>query len=1184
MQGSSNKGKGEQMGAVMDGRWSQVIFAWLGWTLALLLAAAVASAAEEPEYELKKSFGPDGTVSTEFTRPGPIAIDQQTHIAYVLDRGTGILYKFDAEGNVVPFTGSAPYISGNKISGLLMANTGERQVAADSTSHEFYVTDGNSIRAFQASGEPALFSAGPGSGTNLIGGFDELAGLAVDANGFIYASEKGLERVRIFDPSGEEVTQFAVPGEPRNLAVDSSGTVYVTRFLATTLKYTPSSFPVTDATTYTAAAEPVSEFSMAVAVDPENDDVYVTHFFPDAKVAVYDKEGILIATFAGNGEEGELIQMSEGIALNDVPGKKGDSVLASRFPGPFGPGIPPQVEIFEISRGEVAPPTIESTAASSVTADSATLHARINPNLAETTYWFEYGLEDCAVSACTKVPLGGATLAEGADPVAVSQPIAGLEPGTTYHYRVVAENELSETQEPFGPTESPDKTFKTQAESLSFDLADSRTWEMVSPPDKSGSELMGTVFEGVIQAAADGNGLAYLSYGSIEAAPDGNRAAELSTVLARRGGSGGWTSKDITPASGNVAPITSGQVFKLFTPDLARALLVPHAMNPLSPDATERTPYIRENTEPPTYIPLVTGKEGVANVPPGTEFGGLAKDPDAPVQIRGSNVSQSDVVLRSGVPLAAGAPNPALYHWRGGALSPLSVLPTSEGGGFVSAQTLGGGRAGLQGAVSEDGARIFWSLGTYGGAGNLLTALYVRDTEAEETGRLDVVSGGSGAGAAKPAFVGASADGTVAYFTDTQQLTADASPSGADLYRCEVAVEAIASGCASLTNISGSAVALGKSAEVLGLPLALSEDGRTIYFVATGVLDAEPNPQGDSAEEGEPNLYLWEEGDEVRFIATLAEEDERSWGKGGTPVSETNLLSASGSPSGRYLTFMSQESLTGEDNVDPVSGEKVERVFAYDAVTDGLQCISCDPDGAAPAGEIVEEALLADPRAQWEDRRVGAIVPQPGFDLFVTTSLYKPRAVLDSGRIFFNAIDPIVPADSNGQWDVYEYEPLGVGSCTTSSGDAGTARSGEGCVSLLSSGTAKEEVGFLDASVSGDDVFFLTQARLSVLDKDDDFDVYDARVNGIEAVLEPEAGCVGEGCRSAAPPPSDSTPSSATFQGAGNLKEGGKTCPKGKKKAKRKGKTVCVAKKKPKKQKAKAKKQKQAGQSGRAGR
>ena len=48
-------------------------------------------------------------------------------------------------------------------------------------------------------------------------------------------------------------------------------------------------------------------------------------------------------------------------------------------------------------------------------------------------------------------------------------------------------------------------------------------------------------------------------------------------------------------------------------------------------------------------------------------------------------------------------------------------------------------------------------------------------------------------------------------------------------------------------------------------------------------------------------------------------------------------------------------------------------------------------------------------------------------------------------------------------------------------------------MSLISSGTSGRESAFLDATPEGSDVFFLTAARLSPIDNDDSFDVYDAR-------------------------------------------------------------------------------------------
>ena len=131
-----------------------------------------------------------------------------------------------------------------------------------------------------------------------------------------------------------------------------------------------------------------------------------------------------------------------------------------------------------------------------------------------------------------------------------------------------------------------------------------------------------------------------------------------------------------------------------------------------------------------------------------------------------------------------------------------------------------------------------------------------------------------------------------------------------------------------------------------------------------------------------------------------------------------------------------------------------------------------------------------------------------------------------------------MPQDTNGQEDVYEYEPPGVGSCTEASATFSSAS--EGCVSLISSGSSPQESIFYDASESGDDVFFSTNARLAWTDVDEATDVYDARAPhvpgeqvGFPEPLEPPA-CEGDACQGTPPSVNDQTPASLTFTGPGN--------------------------------------------------
>jgi hypothetical protein len=109
-------------------------------------------------------------------------------------------------------------------------------------------------------------------------------------------------------------------------------------------------------------------------------------------------------------------------------------------------------------------PEIKSTSVGSVTATGAVLHASVKPRDLETTYVFEYGLTK-AYGAQT--PSGSA--GNGNSEVSVSAEVSGLQPETTYHFRVVATNSK-------GTVRGPDKSFTT----------------LVAPSDPGGGSDPGT--------------------------------------------------------------------------------------------------------------------------------------------------------------------------------------------------------------------------------------------------------------------------------------------------------------------------------------------------------------------------------------------------------------------------------------------------------------------------------------------------------------------------------------------------------------------------------------------------------------------------------------------------------------------------------------------------------------------
>lgn len=1149
------------------GQWRLIMVGVVFGVVTCLVAggqAAPAKAAEQ--FSLEKSFGPDGAEGSGFVAAGGTAVDQDADVAYVLDQGGGTISKFDLDGNPVNFGGSAPYISGNQITGLSVGGgSGERQIAANSTSGVIYITsdNGTAVQAFQENGEPALFASGPGAGTNKIGGFTSLFGVAVDANGSIYASDWGSVgngELFIYAASGAPITsvQFTPGFGQANIAVATDGALYVNVLRSKVFKFIPSAFPVTSETTYTQESNSINAAkSYTVGIDPASDDVYIAEDEP-ARIRVYKETGELRATFG----EGEL-ERPRGVAIDGGA----ERIVVSTFPES---GLS-QAKIYQRERILDAP-TIEASTADEVSINSAVLRARINPNSLETVYQFEYGLEECEGAACTAVPLDMTEIGSGHEGVVVTELLAGLASGTTYFFRVVAENEL-------GVTIGTESSFTTQGTGLSFGLEDSRVWELVSPAQKAGGIVVNSVY-GAVQASANGDGLAYLSRGAIVDDPEGNRLPEVSSVLGERE-NGIWHSEDLSPPFSNATELQDNGEYNIFSPELTLAEMEPRDDTPLSPWASERTPYLRTIASPPVFRPLVTSIEPFANVPPGTQFGPLPQNGSPAVKIQAATQDLAHIVLQSrNAPLSSGAQPGSLYMWTDGLLEPVSELPQTEGGETVRAIP-GSGPGSIRNAVSADGTRVFWAPSEgYTGAGITLSALYLRNLELNETSRLDLVQpGGSGAGEPLPAFQGASEEGDVVFFTDSQQLTEDASPDGRDLYRCEIEESEGSLGCADMTNVSAPLPGSGESANVLDQVTALSSDGGRLYFVATGVLDEQQNDAGDTAEPGQPNLYLWQDGEGVRFIAALSEEDHGTWGAGAErDIGFESQLTAIASPGGRYLAFASEKPLTGYENRNATGGLNAE-VFLYDALDDRMQCISCNPTNAAAVGEKVPASAEAvDPGSLWGGRWAAGVLPEISLTEPVTTggrSLYRSRSVLGNGRVFFNAADALVPADSNGNWDVYQFEPVGTGSCTSSSAGAAVVRSGDGCVSLLSSGTSSGDSGFLDASSSGNDVFFITRGRLSPWDEDDAMDVYDARVNGVEAVRPPIIECAGASCRSFIQQSEYTPPGSESFHGAGNQMH----CPKGKRKVYRGGKPRCV------KKNSKGKKhQKRAGKSRRANR
>ncbi len=826
-------------------------------------------------------------------------------------------------------------------------------------------------------------------------------------------------------------------------------------------------------------------------------------------------------------------------------------------------------------------PTVSSLSATTSSPTAAELRAQVDPEGLDTHYYFEYGTASCAEGACIDAPAKpGQDVGNGFEERFASVAVEGLSPDTTYHFRLIATNED-------GSTESVEATFTTAQA-----LPDGRAWELVSPEKKDGATIEGFTHEGgIVQAAADGEAVTYLTSAPVgNGEPEGNRGPEPSQILAHHEADGGWASQDI--ATGNTFPYgikgAARNAYQAFSRDLSVALLEPEeelskpaertfertvylrADAPIAPEAGEEQVYkeAREAEANPGDLPLMTVKG------------------KSTFSFEGATSDLSHVLLFSPEPQLAGAGPEQLYEWcstcAGEAepepgLQVIGILPNEEQAPATVKFAKEGIYEGPRNAVSEacgperaepcsEGDRVvFYDTGT--------RHLYMRELEGEpakdKTLRIDAPNDGSETSSAtvSPVFQTANTAGTKVFFTDPQKLAENAldlepSPENEQTFSEQLYVfEPDQEPSKRVTDITPTLHA-GEIPEVLSGVIGASEDGSTIYYVANGVL-ATNEARGEQAERGRCgpsaprektcNLYVsHDEGGvwKTTFIAQLSNEDFPDWGETEN-IQNYDLYNMTSrvSPNGQFVAFMSDQSLTGYDNIDAVSGERDEEVFLYDAQTDHLVCASCDPSGARPYGvHDIEQSgegrgLLVDRPETWaggvnttgQDSWLAANVP--GWTgIGAQVALSQSRYLSDKGRLFFNSSDPLVPqAVNRGTMDVYEYEPEGVGGCSADNTE-------EGCVALISSGSASHESAFVEASENGDDVFFLTTAKLSPLDDDSAYDLYDARVC-------PEAGCVmppvpsesspcsGESeCRPGSFPPSTfEAPASEALNGSGNI-------------------------------------------------
>jgi DNA-binding beta-propeller fold protein YncE len=1171
----------------------------------------------------KFSFAIEPKGAEKLAKPKGVAVNQSTGDVYVVDAGHNRVERFHQEEDPETKLKTAKFVeawgwgvsdgkaeyevctSACEKEGI--AGTGAAQfnapeaIAVDNSagpsSGDVYVLSDTvfpnvAIEKFSATGTPlGRVTTSKSSG--------KLGGVAVDSSGALWVYDSEGEEIEGYDNavtnaflSGINIASGAGVGcEATGFAVDSTGEAFYTGHEHENFEEECPEKPPSEGNPFVIAklhrvgeppvAEPLiqeldSQNSSAVAVDlstgqQASGDVYVDNV---TNVAAFTEGGALIQRF---GSEAELTKGS-GLAVDP---QRGEVLVADA-------STKNRIDVFTLA--PEGPPMVGSVSSQNISTTETRLEAQIDANGFDTHYYFQYGTDEVCgqspSSSCTAVPVPPEDIGSGFGDVHVEQTVAGLQSGTTYFFRVIAENNKGEKAE--GAQAA--NTFTTLPNPVGL-LPDGRAWELVSPPDKGGSGIeaiggSGGPAGGIMESSEDGNAITYVADGPIEREPEGSRSPEGTQVISARS-SDAWSSKSIvTPnRQGEGLPAGLAQEYQLFSADLRYALVEPYGQTTLQEpplaglEPEERGIYRRSNatcqaTPATCYQPIVTADNNLT----GEKFGGRVGVVAGDGVLSGTSdlkhvVFQSEVALTEPKPKSEAVNR--LYEWSeasapGEQLKLVSVLPTGKPAPNPKLGTaLGEPGAVARNAISANGARVFWTQTEEGPEFNI-TSLYVRDTTKGETLKLnlpasEVKLSKAGKEIEEAHYQIASSDGSRVFFTDTAALTADSRlkpvrEGPADLYVCDLVENEEGKLHCNLTDLSVDPRSeFGESADVAGRVLGISEQGSSVYFVANGVLSEDAVSHGakpgscarPTGGVGDPkaqcNLYLeryngegWEE---PRFVAALSQEDAPDWGGGGG--GSLGNMTSRVSPNGRFVAFMSNRSLTGYNNVDASSaaeGARDEEVFLYDATTQRLVCASCNPSGAQPHGVQDTErsgeglGLLVDRPGIWRESIGGRWLAGsiPGWTpIEPNTAPYQSRYLSDEGRLFFNGADALVPEDKNSKEDVYQYEPAGVGSCEDSV---------RGCVALLSSGISSHESAFLDASTSGNDVFFVTAGQLVATDRDQSFDVYDARVCTdsspcVKVPPPPPAPCSREEtCRPPAPAqPGFEAPASATFVGPGNI-------------------------------------------------
>lgn len=406
-------------------------------------------------------------------------------------------------------------------------------------------------------------------------------------------------------------------------------------------------------------------------------------------------------------------------------------------------------------------------------------------------------------------------------------------------------------------------------------------------------------------------------------------------------------------------------------------------------------------------------------------------------------------------------------------------------------------------------------------------------------------------------FIAASPDGATVLFYSSDRLT-EGAPEGGGIYRFQVASRTLSFltslQTSSIQSHHGGVLAVSGDLSYVylcngGGSVSVYHDG-TVTPLATVLCSAstgaggkgEPTAERSSSgvlagiDQGEPRLTpdsgwmfsttagpqdVQKGEEEVQAGRRKLEEDETLCEAGAKPYyceGGGGMLLAEADIQGGERTVEEGRQFSAYEN------DGHSEVYLYEPASAALRCLSCRAGGVPAQGDsYLDKTAVAIGGS-------GAHQSPDGYGIAVR------NLAQSGGRAFFVSEDALALHDVNGNQDVYEWERVGTGGCTSAS--AAYRSASEGCVYLISSGASPAGAVLEGVSAEGEDVFFSTYASLVAQDAGTELELYDVRLDGGFPAQNAGASCNSASeCKVAAVPAGTfGPPASTTVSGNDNLK------------------------------------------------